>query len=60
MVSVWLLCVCSLLGGITLRPAASSHFMGGLYRWRPVVPGAAYDGRVRTDLCSIYCNRIIL
>ena len=40
--AVWLLCVCS-LGNV--KPVDSSHFMGGLIRWRPVNP-AAFDGRV--------------
>ena len=41
---VWILCVCS-LGNV--KPVESSHFMGGIFHWRPVNP-AAFDGRVRT------------
>ena len=44
-VHVWLLSVSLVLGGFSVKPVASSHFMGGLYHWRPVNP-AAYDGRV--------------
>ena len=40
--AVWFLCVCS-LGNV--KPVYSSHFMGGLIRWRPVNP-AVFDGRV--------------
>ena len=39
-------CVCS-LGNV--RPVDSTHFMGGLIRWRPVNP-AAFDGTVRIGL----------
>ena len=41
--AVWFLCVC-LLGNVL--PVDSSHFMGGIIRWRPVNP-AAFDGTVR-------------
>ena len=52
--AVWFLCVCS-LGNVF--PVDSSHFMGGIIRWRPVNP-EAFDGTVRmvalavTMLCS--------
>ena len=41
--AVWFLCVCS-LGNVL--PVDSSHFMGGIIRWKPVNP-AAFDGIVR-------------
>ena len=44
--AVWFLCLCS-LGNV--KPVHSSHFMGGLIRWRPVNP-ATFDGRVRNQL----------
>jgi hypothetical protein len=43
---VVLVCVCSLGNA---KPVDSSHFMGGIIRWRPVDP-AVSDGRVRTKL----------
>ena len=41
--AVWFLCVYS-LGNV--NPVDSTHFMGGIIRWRPVNP-AAFDGTVR-------------
>ena len=41
--AVWFLCVCS-LGNVF--PVDSSHFLGGIIRWKPVNP-AAVDGTVR-------------
>ena len=43
---VWILSICSL---VNVKPVESSHFMGGIIRWRPENP-AAFDGRVRTRL----------
>ena len=49
--AVWILCVCS-LGNV--KPVDSTHFMGGLIRWRPVNP-AAFDGRVREEAIQKTC-----
>ena len=55
MIVVWLLCLCS-LGYV--RPVASSHFMGGTFRWRPVNP-EAYDGNVRTIVTVVRTHSIL-